>query len=129
MVATVEEGRAIFVNIRKFLRFLLSSNIGEVMTMFLGVTLASVIGLSSEAGAAWCIRCRLRRFFGLIWSRMARLALALAVDPPDARTMSQPPRPHAEHVITRRTWTGIVSVGLVMATGTLLVRDAALPQA
>ena len=46
ILAAVEEGRAIFENIRKFLRFLLSSNIGEVMTMFLGVLLAGVIGLS-----------------------------------------------------------------------------------
>ena len=40
IVAAVREGRGIFANIRKFLRFLLSSNIGEVLTMFLGVVLA-----------------------------------------------------------------------------------------
>ncbi|MBC7806662.1 MAG: hypothetical protein H7145_10975, partial [Akkermansiaceae bacterium] len=50
IVAAVEEGRTIFANIRKFLRFLLSSNIGEVMTMFFGVILATVIGLRAEGG-------------------------------------------------------------------------------
>ena len=47
IVAAVEEGRSIFSNIRKFLRILLSSNIGEVMTMFFGVLLANVIGLQA----------------------------------------------------------------------------------
>src|SRR5690606_15309426 len=49
IVAAVEEGRAIFSNIRKFLRYLLSSNIGEALTMFFGVVLADLIGLSTPA--------------------------------------------------------------------------------
>src|SRR6185312_2662830 len=48
IVAAVEEGRAIFSNIRKFLRYLLSSNLGEVMTMFFGVLLADVLGLKGQ---------------------------------------------------------------------------------
>ena len=51
IVAAVREGRAIFANIRKFLRCLLSSNAGEVLTMFLGVVGAGVIGLDDAGGA------------------------------------------------------------------------------
>ena len=51
IVGAVEEGRAIFSNIRKFLRYLLSSNLGEVMIMFFGILLADVIGLTAEGGA------------------------------------------------------------------------------
>ena len=54
-------------------------------------------------------------------------ALALGVDPADARTMSKPPRPRDEGVLTRRMWVGIFSVGAVMAVGTLFVLDTSLP--
>jgi Ca2+-transporting ATPase len=54
IVAAVEVGRAIFANIRKFLRYLLSSNLGEVMTMLLGVLLADVIGLTASGRRTSC---------------------------------------------------------------------------
>ena len=54
-------------------------------------------------------------------------ALALGVDPADDGLMSQPPRPTGERVITRRMWSGIVFVGVIMAAGTLFVLDASLP--
>ena len=50
IVAAVEEGRAVFTNIRKFLRYLLSSNFGEVLTIFLGVVLAGLLGLRDRDG-------------------------------------------------------------------------------
>jgi P-type Ca2+ transporter type 2C len=128
IVTAVEEGRAIFANIRKFLRFLLSSNIGEVMTMFFGVALAGVIGLIPEDGGGLVFPLSAAQILWVNLVTDGAPALALAVDPADARTMRRPPRSRAEHVITRRMWTGIFSVGLVMAIGTLLVLDAALPQ-
>ena len=50
IVAAVEEGRSIFSNIRKFLRFLLSSNIGEVMTMFFRSAAGEVPGIEGHGG-------------------------------------------------------------------------------
>jgi Ca2+-transporting ATPase len=54
-------------------------------------------------------------------------ALALGVDPADATSMQQPPRPRDERVITARMWRSIFLVGAVMAVSTLLVLDASLP--
>jgi P-type Ca2+ transporter type 2C len=126
IVAAVEEGRAIFSNIRKFLRYLLSSNIGEVMTMFLGVVLAPAIGLELHGDVVVLPLLATQ----LLWINLitdGAPALALGVDPPDAGLMEQLPRPSRERVITGRMWSGILSVGVVMAAGTLYVLDASLP--
>ena len=125
IVAAVEEGRAIFENIRKFLRYLLSSNIGEVATMFFGVLLAKVIGLQAEGNAV--VRPLLAT--QILWINLmtdGAPALALGVDPADAGLMKRPPRPHGEGVITRQMWSGIFFVGAIMAVGTLLILDASL---
>jgi P-type Ca2+ transporter type 2C len=126
IVAAVEEGRAIFANIRKFLRYLLSSNIGEVMTMFFGVLLAAQIGLPAEEGRIVLPLLATQ----ILWINLVTdgaPALALGLDPADDRLMEQPPRPRGEGVLTRRMWRGIVFVGVIMAAGTLFVLDASLP--
>lgn len=126
IVAAVEEGRAIFANIRKFLRYLLSSNIGEVLTMFFGVLLAQFIGLEAE-GSALVLPLLATH---ILWINLVTdgfPALALGVDPADPDVMNQPPRPRDEGVITHRMWLGIFFVGAVMAVGTLAVLDASLP--
>ena len=83
IVAAVEEGRTIFANIRKFLRYLLSSNIGEVMTMFFGVMLASALGLHKEDGTVVLPLIATQ----LLWVNLVTdgaPALALGLDPANA---------------------------------------------
>jgi Ca2+-transporting ATPase len=129
IVAAVEEGRAIFSNIRKFLRYLISSNIGEVMTMFFGVLLANVIDLNADphgTGAGVVLPLLATQ---LLWINLVTdgaPALALGLDPTEPGLMNDPPRSKAEPVITGRMWVGIFAVGTVMAAGTLAVLDASL---
>ena len=128
IVAAVEEGRAIFANIRKFLRYLLSSNVGEVATMFFGVLFADALGLTAAAADGALVLPLLAT--QILWVNLVTdglPALALGLDPPDDRTMARPPRPRGEGVITGRMWRGIAGVGAVFALGTLLVLDASLP--
>ena len=126
IVAAIEEGRAIFANIRKFLRYLLSSNLGEVITMFFGVLLADVLGLRAEASGVVLPLLATH----ILWINLVSdgaPALALGVDPADAGVMQERPRRRHERAITGRMWAGIVLVGVIMAAGTLLVLDASLP--
>ena len=126
IVAAVEEGRGIFSNIRKFLRYLLSTNIGEVLTMFFGVVLADWIGLKAE-GNAFALPVLATQ---LLWINLVTdgaPALALGVDPPSEATMTRPPRPRGEGVITPRMWFTIIFIGAVSAACSLGVLDASLP--
>ena len=125
IVAAIDEGRTIFANIRKFLRYLLSSNIGEVLTMFFGVLLAEQIGLQAASGVVLPLLATQILWINLVTDGPP--ALALGVDRPDDGLMLAPPRPAGERVITPRMWRGIGFVGVVMAAGTLLVLDASLP--
>ena len=127
IVAAVEEGRAIFANIRKFLRYLLSSNIGEVMTMFFGVLLADMIGLIPEAGSGVVLPLLATQILWINLVTDGAPALALGMDPAEKGIMRQPPRPRGEGVITRRMWLDIFVIGFIMAAGTLLVLDMSLP--
>ena len=121
IIAAVEEGRAIYSNIRKFLRYLLSSNIGEVMTMFFGVIFAGPIGLEVGGGDAVVLPLLATQ---LLWINLVTdgaPALALGIDPPLPGLMTVPPRPRYEGVITRRMWGGIFFGGVIIAAGTLIV--------
>lgn len=127
IIAAVEEGRAIFANIRKFLRYLLASNLGEVLTMFFGVVLADLIGLTHPRGAAVVLPVLATQILWINLATDGAPALALGMDPADEAVMQQPPRPRGERVVTARMWFGIVLTAVVTAVGTLLVLDASLP--
>ncbi|NCC35655.1 MAG: hypothetical protein EOM24_27130, partial [Chloroflexia bacterium] len=127
IVVVVGEGRSIVANIQKFLRFLLSSNIGEVLTMFGGVMLADRLGLTASGDSA--IIAPLLAIH-VLWINLVTdgaPALALGLDPADPAVMQQQPRAQGSGIITRTMWFGIGLVGVIMAVGTLLVLDASLP--
>jgi len=126
IVAAVREGRGIFSNIRKFLRYLLSSNAGEVLTMLLGVLAASLIGLDHVGGTVVVPLLATQ----ILWINLltdSAPALAMGVDPPPDDVMARPPRRLTDRVIDAEMQAGIVFVGLVMAVATLLTLDIGLP--
>ncbi|MEU4659147.1 HAD-IC family P-type ATPase [Streptomyces sp. NPDC023723] len=107
IVRAVREGRAIYANIVKFVRFQLATNIGAILTL-LGASLA---GLPAPLTAAQ-----------LLWINIIMdgpPAMALAVDPADDDVMRQPPRDPGERILDVRRMLAIGRAGAVMALGTV----------
>jgi P-type Ca2+ transporter type 2C len=127
IVAAVEEGRSIFANIQKFLRYLLSSNIGEVLVMFFGVVLAGFIGLTPEPGSKIVVPLLATQILWINLLTDAAPALALGVEPGDPHLMQKPPRNPKSRVIDNNTWLQIIFIGIIMVLGTLLLLDWSLP--
>ena len=122
IIIAVREGRGIFANIRKFLRFLLSSNIGEVFTMLFGVLLGSTLGLDT-AGSSLAVPLLATQILWINLLTDTAPALALAFDPPPEGVMLRPPRRLTDRVIDREMWFGIVWIGFVMSAVTLIALD------
>jgi Ca2+-transporting ATPase len=114
IVAAVEEGRAIFGNIKKYLMYLLSSNIGEICVMA-GATL---LGLPLPLSAVQILYVNL--------ATDGLPALALAVDPPEPDLMRRPPRNRRTGIFTRPVVTLMVIGGLWSALVNLLIFTWAL---
>jgi len=126
IVEAVREGRGIFDNIKKFLRYLLSSNMGEVLTVFLGVVGAGVIGLTGASGVVVLPLLATQ----ILWINLitdSGPALAMGVDPVTDDVMARKPRRSSERVIDGRMWAGVIQIGAVMAIVTLLTIDLFLP--
>jgi Ca2+-transporting ATPase len=126
IVKAIEEGRGIYDNIRKYLLYLLSSNAGELLTMFAGVTFAGMLGLVSvEPGLFLPLLAAQLLWINLITDGPP--ALALGVDPKDPDVMGRPPRSRGGGVLTSEDWWRLAIIGLVMMVGTLAVLDAYYP--
>jgi magnesium-transporting ATPase (P-type) len=125
IVSAVREGRGIFANIRNFLRFLLSSNIGEVLTMLLGVALAGALGLD-DTGEAIAVPLLATQILWINLLTDGAPALAIGVDTPPIDVMGRPPRRLTDRAIDAEMWFGISYVGLVMAVVTLAALDLRL---
>jgi len=126
IVAAVEEGRGVYANIRRVLRFLLAGNLGEVITMFFAVLLAGPLGMRGADGALLLPLLATQ----ILWINLVTdgaPALALGLDPAERGLMRHGPRRRDEGVLTPRMWREVATSGLVMALGTLWVLDASLP--
>lgn len=109
IVAAVKEGRGIYENIRKFIRYLLACNIGEVLTMFL----AALLGLPMPLLPVQIL------WVNLVTDGLP--AMALGVDPGDANVMQRPPRQPGESVFSRGLSRKIIGRGIQIGLSTLLV--------
>ena len=127
IVAAVAEGRRIFDNIKKFLRYLLSSNMGEVLTVFGGVVLAGVIGLSDHSTSGVVLPLVATQILWINLVTDSGPALAMGVDPSVEDVMGRSPRRPTDRVIDASMWTGVILIGAVMGLATLGTLDIFLP--
>jgi Ca2+-transporting ATPase len=108
IVAAVEEGRGIYDNIRKFIHYLLSCNVGEILVMFI----ASLVRLPVPLLPIQIL------WINLVTDGLP--ALALGVDPTDKKIMKRPPRLKNESVLTRQMGGLIFLQGVFIAFCSLL---------
>lgn len=107
LVNAVDEGRSIYQNIRKFIRYLLSCNIGEVLTMFLGMLFGMPVIL-------FPIQILL---VNLVTDGLP--AIALGLEPSEKRVMSRPPRKPDESIFSNGLGTKIIVRGIFIGLATL----------
>ncbi len=107
IVAAVEEGRGIFDNIKKYLMFLLSSNVGEILLMAGAILFGPLIGL--PPGAIPLIAIQIL-FVNLVTDGLP--AIALSVDPAAPDIMQRKPRPRGQGIFTAPVVTLILVGGI-----------------
>nr|WP_306441904.1 cation-translocating P-type ATPase [Methyloversatilis sp. XJ19-49] len=130
IVLAVREGRGVLDNIRKFLRYLLSSNLAEVLTVFAGVVGAGAIGLEATAtgsGGAVVLPLLATQILWINLITDTGPALAMGVDPIADDVMARHPRPRSQRILDSAMAWSVVEGGVVMAVLTLLTLDLFLP--
>jgi len=109
IIAAIEEGRGIFHNIRKFVDYLLSSNVGEVMVVFLALIIFQDIILTAVM---------------LLWINIVTdgiPAIALGLDPAEKGILKYHPKKFQEQIINKRVWLEIVFFGVSLTIATLIL--------
>ncbi len=104
IVAAVEEGRVVYTNIRRFIRYILGSNIGEVIT----IAAAPILGLGGVPLSP----------LQILWMNLVTdglPALALAVEPGRAVVMQHPPKDPNESIFARGLGLYMIRIGIVLA--------------
>lgn len=114
IVLAIQQGRAIFDNIRRFILFLLSGNVGEIM----------IVAFALLAGAPLPILPLQILYLNMIGDVFP--ALALGVGKGDPSKMGRPPRDAREPILTRQHWIAIGGYGLLIAASVLVVFRIAL---
>jgi len=114
IVLAVAEGRRIYDNIRKFIRYMLGTNAGEVLTMGIAILLGMPLPLLP---------------LQILWINLVTdslPALALGMEPKEKDVMQRPPRPPEESLFAKGLWQRTVCSGILMAVGCLWMFDWAL---
>lgn len=126
ILRAVREGREIFADIRKCVRYLLASNAGEVLVVFVGVLAAGWLGISgADDGLDVPLLATQILWINLLTD--SALALALGLDPAVEDVMKSPVRRLDERIVNRSMVTTIALIGVVSAAAGLLALDIELP--
>ena len=123
IVKAVEQGRGIYENIKKFVNYLLSSNLGEVLILFV----AMIIGFRDSSGAIVMPLLATQ----ILWLNLVTdglPAVAIGLDPIRKGIMNVPPRNPKEPIITKSMATNIVIISVLMAAGVLFLFDRFLSE-